>query len=169
MRQASFIFLLILLLGCTNKTTPEKEKKNIDSEVWVCGNQTSRPVEELERLVLEGNTDAYDELYIAYMDIGEVRLLPYALLMANKYDYTNAYYDVYCCLAFLYWDNCVETECFLDSLDIQTRTMALEYLKKAADKGETNALRDLGWLYLEGKHVEKDSVLGNQLLKKSER
>jgi TPR repeat protein len=84
--------------------------------------------------------------------------------MANKYDYTMAYYDVFDCLTLLYWDDCDNTSCWLDSLDNQTRMMALEYLKKAADKGERNASWELGRLYIEGKHVQKDTVLGNQLL-----
>jgi len=160
MKQASFIFLLIILLGCTHKT----EKENVDTEEWVCGNAT-KPIDELIPCVLEGNTNAYDELCIAYMDIDMSSLLPYALLMANKYDYTMAYYDVYSCLTSLYLGICDDDDdCCLDSLDMQTRAVALEYFKKAADKGETNALRDLGWLYLEGKHVKKDTVLGNQLL-----
>ena len=156
----SFIIILIIT-GCTHKAASDKLKETAE---WVCGNATSKPVNELESLVLKGDTNAYDELFIAYLDIGSTRLLPYALLMANKYDYTDAYYDVYFCLTLLYWDDCLDESCYLDSLDIQTRTMALEYLKKAADKGERNALRDLGWLYLEGKHVKKDSILGNQLL-----
>ena len=161
MRNIVSIFLIILCL-CVSCTTPRA-----GTEEWIHGNATSRPVHELESSVLKGNTYAYDELCIAYLDIGTERLLPYAILMANKYDYTMAYYHVYDCLTLLYWDDCDDDSCFLDSLDMQTRTMALEYLKKAADKGERNAQRDLGWLYLEGKHVKKDTVLGNQLLEKS--
>ena len=155
------------MIGCTHQTMSEKEKGNTDTEKAINLNATSSPVSELKRLVLKGNINAYEELCVAYMDIEETGLLPYALLMANKYDYSVAYYHVFDCLTLLYYDDCNDIDCCLDSLDSQTRTMALEYLKKAADKGEGNALRDLGWLYLEGKHVKKDTVLGNQLLEKS--
>jgi len=165
MRQAGLIFIFIVLLGCTQKTPSYQEKKNADTinvVDWICGNAT-RPIEKLIPCVLNGYTDAYDELYTAYMDIDMPSFLPYALLMANKYDYTMAYYDVYSCLTSLYW-NGLDSSISLDSLDNQTRMMALEYLKKAADKGERNASWELGRLCLEGKHVKKDTVLGNQLL-----
>ena len=164
MKQASFLFILMIMLGCTHKPTPDKEKSNADTEVWECVSNAS-PINELEPFVLKGNVEAYDELCQAYMENDmHSSLLPYALLMANKYDYTMAYYDVYSCLSFIYWDSCHDESCSLDSLDMQTRKMALDYLKKAADKGEPNALRDLGWLHLEGKHVKKDTILGNQML-----
>jgi TPR repeat protein len=151
--------------SCTYKSPPSQEIENADTGEWIYGNATSKPREELERLVLTGDINSYEELHIAYLDFNEPSLLPYALLMANKYDYTMAYYDVYDCLTMLYW-NGVSSSISLDSLDKQTRAMALKYLKKAADKGDINALRELGKLYLEGKHVKKDTILGNQLLEK---
>jgi hypothetical protein len=62
MKKTSLIFILIILFGCTHKTTLDKEKENTDNEDYICGNATSKPVNELERLVLIGDTNAYDEL-----------------------------------------------------------------------------------------------------------
>ena len=160
------LILLVIFFSCTHSTPSYQNKENVDTLNWIFGN-TTRPIEKLVPLVLKGDTNAYYELYIAYMDIDRSSFLPYALLMANKYDYTIAYYDVYECLTLLFWGNCDNHVCYLDSLDIKTRKMALEYLIKGAEKGEYNCLRDLGWLYFEGKHVEKDTLLGKLLLEKS--
>ena len=163
-RYANLIFILIIM-GCTNTTPDYQEKKKSDTVDYIYVNST-RPVKELIPLVLNGDTDAYYELYIAYYELNPSDFLPYALLMANKYDYDKAYYDVFDRLTLLYWKS-YNKSISLDSLDNQTRKMALDYLKKGAEKGEYNSLRDLGWLYLEGKHVKKDTILGNQLLEKA--
>jgi len=172
-----FLFLLLfsllfLLLFFHNNKLEENMASDINLTSSINSEESFRELEELRELrlsVKKGDVEAYKKLGLYFFKSPDpncyIQFLPYALLMANKYDYTMAYYDVFDCLTSLYWSS-FNTSISLDSLDEQTREMALEYLKKAADKGEPNALRDLGWLHLEGKHVKKDTVLGNQLLER---
>jgi TPR repeat protein len=176
MKQIILILISVITVGCVPRTTSEQQKEieNASTKVAVeantvvetCGNQT-RPISVLKPLVLKGNIKAYNELFIAFLDIDDAAFLPYALLMANKYDYHRAYYDVFLCLILLYWD--YDYSSSFSKLDNQTRKMAIDYLKKGAEKEERNSLRRLGEFYIEGKFVEKDTVLGNQLLEKARR
>jgi TPR repeat protein len=166
------------MLGCIQKTTTEKEQEkeketvkpettNVEREeesIEVHGNST-RPISVLKPLVLNGDYGAYEELFIAYLDIGDELFLPYALLMANKYYYPPAYNHVFHCLTSIYQDYDISKS--LSKLDAQTRKMALDYLKKGARLDEKNSLWKLGQLYMKGIYVEKDTVLGNQLLEKA--
>ncbi len=88
-----------------------------------------------------------------------------ALIMANKYDYRLAYEDTYYCLTDFYHKK-EFTE--LQDLDPITRKMALDYLKKGAEKGSKECKRILGNHYLEGKYIEKNTIKGNQLIEESE-
>ncbi|MDR2840743.1 MAG: hypothetical protein LBV75_05710, partial [Paludibacter sp.] len=60
-------------------------------------NDHLHPIEELKGLVLEkGDTAAYDELIVAYMtEEPEYENLIYSMIMANKYNYPPAYFEVY--------------------------------------------------------------------------
>jgi len=143
MKPTSLIFILIMLFGCTHTSPPSssshQEKENVDTDEWIPLNYTN-PIENVIPLVLDGNINAYKELHIAYLDSIPC-LLPYARLMADKYDYDIAYYDVYMCLTFR--KGTPDESARLDSLDEQTRKMALDYLKKGAEKGEHNSLSTL--------------------------
>jgi hypothetical protein len=121
------------------------------------------PKEELIPKVKQGDTIAYNllSIYFACSEYDE-ELLPYALLMANKYHYIRAYYDVYDCFCRFYPETTYSLV-LLDSLDKTTRDIALEYLQKGADFGETNCEWNLGNYYNEGKYFEKDTVLGQKL------
>ena len=124
-----------------------------------------KPKKELIPLVIEGNTNAYDLLRISCEGY-RAEFLPYAFLMANKYHYKIAYYDVFDC----YWSIYPETTrslMLLDSLDSTTRNLALEYLKKGAELGEHNCQYRLGTYYYEGKYFEQDTILGQELKDKS--
>lgn len=47
--------------------------------------------------------------------------------------------------------------------------MALDYLKRGAEKGNKECKKILGNHYLEGKYIEKDTVKGKQLQEEGER
>jgi TPR repeat protein len=138
------------MLGCKNKTR----------ENAIPTDYSIRSESELKKLTLQcGDIEAYNELIFAYVNYGSV--LPCALIMANKYDYPQAYYDVYDCLWYLYDSP--------DMLDETTRKMAIEYLQKASLKGCLQARETLGEYYLNGIYFEKDTVIGKQLIKEAEK
>jgi len=135
-------------------------KDKMDKRVKVINFAETIPKNISIPLVKQGNISAYDDLFRYFCYSGNLEeLLPYALLMANKYNYERAYFDVCYCLWALYPETTYRLS-LLDSLDETTRNLALEYLQKGAELGETNCLWRLGNYYLEGKYFEQDTILG---------
>lgn len=131
-------------------------------------NQPSKTYQELKELALtSGDTIAYHEMSIAYMDSpNDDRFLYVALIMANKHGYHLAYEDVYYVLTDYYHK---KEFAELEELDEKTRAMALDYLKAGAEKGNKECKWILGNLYTEGKYVEKNEELGNRLKQEAEK
>jgi TPR repeat protein len=118
----------------------------------------TRPINELKELVLtKGDTVAYDELAIAFLNEQFCEeYLVYSIFMANKYNYPYAYFQVYHCLTF-------DLKYHAKSLDEETIDLAIKYLKRGVELREYQAMVTLGNLYLEGKYVAKDTLLGKKL------
>ena len=100
-------------------------------------NEPSKAINELKKLVLEeGDIDAYEVLETAYLDESPGEFLPYALVMANKYNYPRGHYDVYENLMWLF--SCTQGD--LSCMDKATMKLANNHLELAAKNGETTAI-----------------------------
>lgn len=157
MKVKIFIIIVIIIVGCKNKLN------NADLSM----NQSDISDKKLRELVLQkGDKMAYFKLYNSYLDYEMSDFLPYALYMANKYNYPQAYYDVYICLKVL----SVEKDSFasIGRLDTSLQTMAISYLQKANDLGHCTSMRELGKLYIEGKYLNQNIEYGELLIKKAE-
>lgn len=122
--DVKIIMLLIVFLffGCNKKNDNEAIPIN-----YISTNETLLKKEIIER----GDTASYQTLWYSYLDnpqLGE--FLYYAMVMANKYDYPQAYYDVYLCLT---------STTSIDSLDYKTKELVIDYLTRASKKGHTQA------------------------------
>ncbi|MDR0196153.1 MAG: hypothetical protein LBI73_13615 [Myroides sp.] len=87
-----------------------------------------------ELALMKGDTTAYYQLSLDYMDSPYDGFLYTALIMANKYNYHIAYYDVYDILTQKYG---------LQELDEKTKELAIDYLRKGAQKGNKNCIEQL--------------------------
>ncbi len=89
--------------------------------------------------VRRGDTTAYLELSGRYSDYPPEEILFWAIYMANRYDYSRAYSDVYFSLmsAYDYGDS---TLC---KMDTATRNFALKYLYIAAQRNEEMAVGEI--------------------------
>jgi TPR repeat protein len=93
-------------------------------------NQRELPLDTLlVRALNKGDTNAYSELSITYLDMPYGEFIPIAKKFADTYNYAPAYYDVY---AYGY-----------NHPDEKIRSLAMEYLRKAAEKGHGPAQEDL--------------------------
>lgn len=130
-------------------------------------NQGSRPSHKLEELALkDGDTNAYHELSIEYMDSpNDTTFYNTALAMANKHDYHSAYLDLYYTLTDYYHRNDYRN---LDDLDSQKRKTAIDYLSIGANKGNKDCKKILGQYYLDGKYVTKNEIKGKKLMVEGE-
>lgn len=122
--------------------------QNLDREqtIGVKGmNDSDIPIDELKRITIhKGDGMAYLKLNIASMNnkFYPADMLSYSLIMANKYNNSQAYYDVY---HFLTQINrqVFNGEEYIDSLNTELQKMAIEYLQKAADTGNKQAKDEL--------------------------
>jgi hypothetical protein len=154
----SKVYLIVLLflyfISCSKVTVPERMT---DSELW-----------KLKKKVAKGDKDAYYLLMIQFMQNSEL-LLPYALMMSDKYDYPTAMIDVYSC--YIYMNDLYEPGAFstnsLDSLSSESRNMALEYLFKAYQKSGYGT-QYLAMYYRNGKYVEQNDSIADILEKSQE-
>lgn len=101
----------------------------------------------------KGDTIAYQKLQIIYLLSEE--LLPYSIIMADKYNYDKAPYMVYLCITENIYPK-TKNESYLK--------IAIEYLKKGVKNGDNKSRLELGELYKEGRYVEQNSHLGEYLL-----
>ena len=146
MKKYSFIiilsFLLILLiLSFWRKFKKEdviifgytmNDPRMMDSTLWGMDLETAFDTLQ-NRVVYNGDTKAYNTLATAYFyrEYPE-EILFYSFLMAHKYDFNQAYYDVYHNLTITYY--CREWQ-----IDDGTAELAMSYLFKAAEKGHKQA------------------------------
>lgn len=93
--------------------------------------------------------------------------LLYSLICANKWKSGEAAYDVFYTLSMLDETNRFSENINLDFLDLQTRKLAISHLIMAAKSGQANAKYTLGKYYLDGKYVQKNVLLGNNLIKEA--
>jgi hypothetical protein len=149
------VFLVIFIIGCNDKkkSTPMNNMTLSDRDYYI------------KEALTKGDTCAYYNLNNYYMDYPIEGILYPALIMANKYQYHLAYLNVY--EALTSQDHKLGTS-ELENLDIETRKMALEYLRKGAEKGNEECKRILGYHYLKGKYIVKDTIKGLKLIKESE-
>lgn len=149
------IIIASLIIGCNKK-----------EESFPINSATPSDRDYYENLALtKGDTSAYYNLNTYYMDYPIEGILYPALIMANKYEYHLAYLNVYEALTSQDHKKGVSE---LEDLDPATRKMALDYLKKGAEKGNKECKKILGNHFLEGVYIEKDTVKGLTLIKESE-
>jgi hypothetical protein len=128
MKNLLFILILIfILLGC-------RDKGNHKKEAPISMDTSKVSVVELKRRILRsGDTSAYGSLSVDYIYSSyPEEFLVYSLFMANKYDYPQAYYDVFDGI-YLLFDSDIE------SIDDKSASMAIDYLLKAYEKGHHQA------------------------------
>ena len=145
------VIITISLFSCKQKSVEVTPMNN------------TRPIEELRQLVLKGDTVAYNELEIAYIESGHSEeKLVYAIFMAHRYNYPPAYFDVYHYLR-------IVSESYGRTMDEKTKEMAIRYLKKAVELKNCGALGELSILYEKGEYVAKDTVMSKKLAEESKK
>ena len=150
-------------------------KKNNEIAVSRSGSHYLYEISLKEKVICSGDTSSYLELSTIYSDdANEGDMLAYSLIMANKYNYPDAYYDVFdilnsipkingnTCLKKKYFDN------EFNSLDKETRNMAIKYFKLAIYKGSITASEKLLNYFNIGKeHPVKEFYLDKNLVVKA--
>jgi hypothetical protein len=142
------------------------------------------PIKQIKKeILIYGDTNRYNELYFNLDCLGQHDFkLFWSLIMANKYNYNGAYFDVFESIAL---SNCYENfsngtnppftkvsvdsiEYFsLDHIDKKTRDFALNYLVEASERNVKAAKYYLGTYYLIGVYFPQNIDLGKKLIEES--
>jgi len=116
----------------------------------------------LKNDILEGDTSSYEKLSSYYFENCIDSLLPYSKIMADKYHYTRAYYDVFEIIYLSKSGECVDYN--LSCLDDEEKKVALYYFTKAIKKGDESASDVLIKYYDDGKSYPIKELYENEEL-----
>lgn len=142
MKKIIIFIIVIFTIALLSFSCSNSDKTNFSM------NDSPKTISQLKLEILEtGDTSAYYDLTIQLMEYksGDDDLLPYALIMANKYNYTQAYFDVFDCLTAKYSSD-------IGQIDSLTAQLAIKYLLIASEKGHWQA----------SEIVESHSIIKNQ-------
>ena len=118
---------LLFLTACTTNNAHQ----DVLSEKEVCLSEysySSNHIIQFHLILSEGNIEMYDSIYDKLSDDGAAdAMLPISIIMANKYNYSKACYDVYEILSSLYSLYCLPE----DSIDSITYQLAMDYLERS--------------------------------------
>lgn len=156
-----FATALVMVVNNVTAQEPKPEPEEIDV---LCCRSPAFDEDFYRRKVIEtGDTKAYDTLSSFFLV--NYKIVPpedqvyfndnlrYALIMANKYHYPNAYTHVYEYITWIYENNNM-------SMDSVTWNFAFHYLQKGGELGSQKAHLILWTLYWMGnQYVPKDSVM----------
>jgi len=152
MKKISLMLLIVIfIIACNDKEQDKGLPMN---------NIGKSDLSKYKELALtKGDTNAYYQLQLDYMDSPYKGFLNIAMNMADKHGYHLAYYNVYECLT--------DESTDLNTLSEKNKDLALKYLIEGANKGNRNCMNILGNFYVEGKYLKKDIEKGKELIKKS--
>lgn len=147
----SIILLVVIFSSC--------KKENSYPMAYV---SSTEHINAEELALNKGDTIAYNTLSMEFFDSpNEGEFFYTALIMANKYNYSPAYYDAYMCLTNAYHKKSHDE---LDSLDPETRKLALELLFRGAKVQNKNCIAILDHQYITRKQLSKNKIKsGNNL------
>ncbi len=140
------VFLFILIYSCQNN-----------------GRLKEGDVNEAKKLVLEkGDKYAYDDLLIYYDEQKEFEyILPYSLIMAYKYNYSYAYFEIYVTIIKIH-NKGLYDKTLIKNLDLKSREFAISNLIKSAKLGNISAKGVLIKYYFDGIYLPKNIELSKK-------
>lgn len=149
--------MVVSLFSCKNQNNKNEDKA-------ISMNEVDETANELEKKIKKGSITAYQTYGIACLDdkqFGDYYKM--SKIMADKYDYTPAYYNVFSSFAEKVNDYFKDDKYNLDSLSISDKEEAIKYLKIGAEKGEEQCQSRIK-SYIEEKRyfVASDTLIFNK-------
>ena len=154
------IFIIVAFF-IIDKVHDYLEDRYPDEKVYIYTEmEAQKDIKRMEPIYLKTADSSFDELAVCYTYTSVYQLnemLSIAIIMANKYNYGEAYYLTYSRLLYRMDSG--------EKIDSLTSKIGISYLKVSARLNYKYAQEKLGKYYIEGKFVRKDTILGNKLLK----
>ncbi len=124
-RYVLIVPFLIYIIACTKETMLNNDGTELSK-------MTHTALDSIKFAVVEfGDTNSFNKLASLYMEKKDFNFYPYALVMAKWYGYKKADYYVYRSLM----DR--------DTIDTHLRNMAIVYLQRAIENGDTTAMLEM--------------------------
>lgn len=159
MRYILKTILCFVLFSCAKKKT--ETNFNVVNSNYL----DSKTVTDLQKKIIEnGNIDSYKELilYYSYNKDKEIELLPYSIIMSEKYKYRNANYEIFYDIIRLYNNGIYDLKS-LNLMDVNVKNYALYYLNKGAKEKEIGCISTLIEIYRNGYGIVKNSEKADSL------
>jgi len=155
----------LIVLSCN------KNKKTNETEAF-CFSPNSHSTQEeewIKKILCYGDTLAYQTMFDYYSDDSHLdEFLGYSVIMANKYDYPQAYYDVFNILMMFTNFEEYSDDFVFYCLDNKTQQMALTFFREAIYKGNIYASERLLNEFDKGKSFAiEDLYLDRNLIDKA--
>lgn len=192
-KQTNLILIFVILvlannilwyLIYTSNADNKVEETDAEDTVTINMNSSNESSYSLKRkILLDGDEIAFSKLFThEHIDnMNPEYMLAWAIIMANKYDFDEAYYEVFraisnTCYKYNQPEKGAECKKFigeieyisLDHLDSLTRKFALDYLTIAANRNIFQAKQSLGQYYLIGKYLSKNEIKGKKLIREAD-
>ena len=146
--------LTLTLYACKNNSGSSTDSQSIVSHISAVDSFKINKGDLLVKAMNNGDTAAYNEVFCYYTDRNEYdHFFYYALMMANRYHYAEAYFHVYFILS-----NPGDGRS-LKELDKDTYRMAIYHLLKSSEMGYESA-KDEAKKVFEGKVIPKSTFYG---------
>ena len=165
-RKVIFSLIIILATVCTFFIGKYYENHKNDNMRSMNDLGISIP-ETRHKAIVNGDTKAYHDLQIIYLDYAKEDFLPIALDMANRQNYPQAYYDVYYTLFMMEYLN-EETDAIIEweMWNPRMSRFALEYLLIGAKLKDEQSIETIETYYLKNKRLSKILYQHNDLIDK---
>ena len=171
-RSTNFIALIVIMqaiiFSCKREVIQKPKLPNSNSDVLKSEYFTNNQVLQLKSEVVNDGDDYSFTLltiYYGYNPSRKHELLPFSMIMADKFKVKEAYYQVYRDFESIY-DIKKEGFYFLNSLSESKQKFIFDYLWRGAKVNDISCIELLHKCYLKGVGVKLDIAIANSLSNK---
>lgn len=179
MNLVKFILLLLMLTSCSEKKSEKKERKNSKHEFFSSKYFDADRVEKDKYNVkYKGDKLSYSELvlYYSYNKSKKLELLPYSIIMIEKYKQYDICTDAFDNLIEFYTEkeslfdgthkSLINEYRRIETLDNDQQSFCLYFIKVGAKNNDYGSMKCLEVLYREGIGVNRDIIIADSIKSK---
>ena len=147
------IFIFTLMTSCNQESKSVKKNKTSSEMIGGINLEDLQEMEKYKTEVMQsGDISSYLHLQQFFVDrLRFEELLFCSLIMANKYNYRPAYFNVFMCLKF------TDKNGEFEKLDDVTKSLAMYYLLRSYELGDSGAIYDIRSIIGEKSKIPKSA------------
>ena len=160
-----FLCIIVVVFSCKQEVKEKSKLPQPDSEVLKSEYFTNNQVLQLKSDIINNGDDysfALLTIYYGYNPKKKHELLPFSMIMADKFKIKEAYYQVYLAFESIY-DIKKEGFHFLNSLSKSKQEFVFDYLWQGVRVNDLPCIKLLQKCYAEGVGVKVDKKIADRL------